>query len=97
MAGIRIDKIGAMKTAVRKLHALGHRRIVLMVQQEGIKPRFGLFEQTFMDELNALGIITGPYNLPDQPYQITGRQVPATDHFFSSSSIPLPIASPICM
>ncbi len=65
MAGIRIDKIGAMRTAIRRLHAFGHRRIVLMVQQEGIKPRFGLFEQTFMDELNALGIVTGPYNLPD--------------------------------
>ena len=72
LAAVRIDKIPAMKTVVRKLHALGHRRIVHMVREEGIKPRFGLFEQTFMDELNALGIVTGPYNLPDWGHESAG-------------------------
>jgi DNA-binding LacI/PurR family transcriptional regulator/DNA-binding transcriptional regulator YhcF (GntR family) len=65
LAGIRVDKIPAMKLAVRRLHELGHRRMVLMVRSESVKPHPGVFEQAFLYELNALGLATGEYNLPD--------------------------------
>jgi DNA-binding LacI/PurR family transcriptional regulator/biotin operon repressor len=65
IAGIRVDKIPAMKLAVRRLHEVGHRRMVLMVRSESVKPRPGVFEQAFLDELNELGLATGDYNLPD--------------------------------
>jgi DNA-binding LacI/PurR family transcriptional regulator/DNA-binding transcriptional regulator YhcF (GntR family) len=65
LAGIRVNKIPAMKLAVRRLHELGHRRMVLMVRNESVKPRPGLFEQAFLDELHELGIATGDYHLPD--------------------------------
>ncbi len=72
LAAVKIDKIPALKTVVRKLHALGHRRIVLMVQEEGIQPKLGLFEQAFIDELNALGIVTSSFNLPVWGHQSAG-------------------------
>lgn len=58
-------KIPAMVTAVRKLVAMGHRRIVLFAREERRKPQPALFEQAFLDELGALGLPTGPFNLPD--------------------------------
>lgn len=60
-----MNKIPAMKQAVRRLYQLGHRRMVLMVRSESVKPRPGLFEQAFLDEMDALGLATGDYNLPD--------------------------------
>lgn len=65
LAGIRVDKIPAMKSAVRRLYELGHRRMVLLVRSESVKPCPGIFEQAFLDELNALSLPTGDYNLPD--------------------------------
>jgi DNA-binding LacI/PurR family transcriptional regulator/DNA-binding transcriptional regulator YhcF (GntR family) len=65
LAGIRVDKIAAMKRAVRRLHGYGHRRIVLLSRRERVKPYPASFEQAFLDELNALGLATGDYNLPD--------------------------------
>lgn len=65
LAGIRVDKIPAMQRAVRRLHELGHRRMVLMVRSESVKPRPGLFEQAFLDELEQLGLAIGDFNLPD--------------------------------
>lgn len=55
----------AMVQAVRRLIALGHRRIVLLAGETRRKPIPGLFEQLFLDELEAHGLPTGPYNLPD--------------------------------
>lgn len=55
----------AMVQAVRRLVALGHRRIVLLAGETRRKPIPGLFEQMFLDELEAHGLPTGPYNLPD--------------------------------
>lgn len=65
LPGIRVNKIPAIKAAVRRLHGMGHRRIVLMVRQERLKPYPGPFERAFLEELNALGIATGPFHLPD--------------------------------
>jgi len=55
----------AMQEAVRRLVALGHRRIVLLVGDERRKPFPSLFEQRFLKELAALGLPVGRYNLPD--------------------------------
>ncbi|MCH7228111.1 substrate-binding domain-containing protein [Haloferula sp. A504] len=55
----------AMVVAVRRLVALGHHRIVMIAQAERRKPYPALVEQVFLDELEAQGIKTGSYNLPD--------------------------------
>ena len=65
ISSVRIDKTAAMKRAVERLVKLGHRRIVLLVRTDRRKPNPGLFEQMFLAELEAHGIPTGPYNLPD--------------------------------
>ena len=65
LAGIRVEKVPALKLAVKRLYGLGHRRMVMMTRAERVKPYPATFEQAFLDELNALGIVTGAYNLPD--------------------------------
>ena len=72
LAGSRVDKIPAIKAAVRKLHEFGHRRIVLMVRQERMKPHSGPTVLAFLDELKALGIATGFFNLPQWGDDIAG-------------------------
>jgi DNA-binding LacI/PurR family transcriptional regulator len=58
-------KIPALVAATRKLVALGHQRIVMICREERRKPEPGLFERAFLNELAALGVPTGSYNLPD--------------------------------
>lgn len=58
------DKQDAIRTAVRRLVELGHRRIVMLAREERRKPHPGAIEQAFLDELLANGIPTGDYNLP---------------------------------
>jgi DNA-binding LacI/PurR family transcriptional regulator len=58
-------KLAAIRTAVQLLISLGHRRIVMISREERRKPSPGLEEQAFLDELQAQGVPTGPYNLPD--------------------------------
>jgi DNA-binding transcriptional regulator YhcF (GntR family) len=55
----------AFTAVTRHLTELGHRRIVLLVHEERRKPHPGIAERAFLDELEAQGIATGPYNLPD--------------------------------
>ncbi len=64
MAGAGPDKREAMTEAVRRLVALGHRRIVLLARPRRRLPKPGQLEQTFLDELAAHGLKTGEYNLP---------------------------------
>jgi len=52
-------------TAVRSLVDLGHKRIVMLTRRERRVPQLARPEQTFIDELEACGISTGSYNLPD--------------------------------
>lgn len=59
------DKVPALRMAVRKLVELGHRRIVMLIREERRKPNPGFFERVFLEELEAHGIQTGTYNLPD--------------------------------
>jgi len=65
IAGIGPDKVPAQKVAIRRLVALGHRRIAMLVREERRKPNPGFFERSFLQELESQGIQTGPYNLPD--------------------------------
>lgn len=65
MAAMGVRKIPAMTKAVRRLIQYGHRRIVMFAREERRKPQPALFEQAFLDELEAHGIKTGPYHLPE--------------------------------
>jgi hypothetical protein len=51
--------------AVQRLIELGHKRIVMLTREERRKPRLSHPEQVFIDQLEAAGIPTGDYNLPD--------------------------------
>lgn len=57
--------IPAMIAAVQRLIGLGHKRIVMITREERRKPRLSRPEQAFLNELEASGIRTGDYNLPD--------------------------------
>lgn len=72
ISGILVDKIPAVTEAVRKLIALGHCRIVMLVRTERRKPHPGMLEQAFLDELERNGIKTGTYHLPDWDDNIGG-------------------------
>lgn len=63
IAGVKPDKVSAVRSAVRRLVALGHSRIVMLVLPERVHPVPGAVEKAFLDELRAQGISTGPYNL----------------------------------
>ena len=65
IAGSGPDKLPAVRTAVRRLFELGHRRIVMLCREERRKPSPGQLERDFIQKLQALGIATGAYNLPD--------------------------------
>lgn len=58
-------KTPEMVAAVRQLVSLGHRRIVMLAHKERRKPHLGIFERNFLNELEAQGLPTGAYNLPD--------------------------------
>lgn len=65
IAGASPRKIPALIEAVRRLASHGHRRIVMIIREEWRKPAPGIFQQAFLNELESLGIPTGPYNLPE--------------------------------
>ena len=65
IAGAGPDKLIGQKSLVERLVALGHRRVVILAREERRKPEPALFERTFLERLEAHGIPTGPYNLPD--------------------------------
>lgn len=65
IAGVSPRKSPALITAVRKLVAMGHRRIVMISREERRKPKPALYEQNFLNELDASGVPTGAYNLPE--------------------------------
>jgi DNA-binding LacI/PurR family transcriptional regulator len=65
LAGAGPDKVPAYLTGIRQLNKMGHRRIVLLTSKMRRLPLPGLPEQAFLDELRALGLPAGEYNLPD--------------------------------
>jgi DNA-binding LacI/PurR family transcriptional regulator len=61
--GAKPDKLQASREALRRLVDLGHRRIVKLVLEDQVKPTPNLVEQTFLDDMKALGLPVGSYNL----------------------------------
>jgi DNA-binding LacI/PurR family transcriptional regulator/biotin operon repressor len=58
-------KAPALIEAVRLLINHGHRKIVMLAREERRKPEPGFLERVFLKELEAHGITTGSYHLPD--------------------------------
>lgn len=63
--GVGPDKVETFRVIVRRMAALGHRRMVLLTLKMRRLPVPGTSEQVFLDELAAQGIPPSPYNLPD--------------------------------
>ena len=74
LAGTGPDKAHALAAATRHLLGFGHRRIVLLVRHERRLPGPGRSERMFLDELQAHGVATGDYNLPDWEETTEGLQ-----------------------
>ena len=72
IAGTGPDKQAALRKVVRRLLALGHRRIVLLVRRERRLPRPGGKERAFFNELEVHGTELGSYHLPDWEESIEG-------------------------
>lgn len=65
IAGIGPNKLPALQVVVRRLLALGHRKIVMLLRKEHRKPQPGAIARAFLHELEIHGIATSAYNLPD--------------------------------
>ncbi len=65
MPGAGLNKIPAFRAAIRRLVELGHRRIVLLQPDHNRKPTYALLVRESLAEMEAHGIKTGPYNVPD--------------------------------
>lgn len=57
--------IPAVQEALNHLISIGHRRIVMIAREDRRKPKPGFTEQLFIETLEARGIPTGSFNLPD--------------------------------
>ncbi len=65
IAGIGLDKSPAFRSAIRRLVELGHQRIVLLQPTHNRVPFHALLVRESLAEMEANGIKTGPYNIPD--------------------------------
>jgi DNA-binding LacI/PurR family transcriptional regulator len=65
IAGIGLDKAPAFRTAIRRLVELGHQRIVLLQPKHNRIPIPAHLVRESLEELQANGIMTGSYNIPD--------------------------------
>lgn len=64
MAAAGLDKVPAFRAAIRRLAELGHTRIVLLQPKHNREPTPALIIRESLEEMEANGIKTGPYNLP---------------------------------
>jgi len=96
IAATAVNSNKATKVMLRHLIDLGHRRIVFLTLENRRKPKLAVLEQCFIDELEAHGIETGPYNIPDWSYDAEGlhqcldtlfRHTPPTAIYCMKSSI----------
>jgi len=65
IAGVGPDHVAAGRAAARRLIALGHQRIVLLVRESQRAGGAGQSERAVFEEMAAHGLPSGPYNLPD--------------------------------
>ena len=59
---------------IRRLVDLGHRRIVLLIREEHLKPSLSFFASLYIESLKEAGITPSTYNLPVWGYQPEGLQ-----------------------
>jgi DNA-binding LacI/PurR family transcriptional regulator/DNA-binding transcriptional regulator YhcF (GntR family) len=90
------NMITGQTEAVQRLIDLGHKRIVMLAREERRKPQLSRPEQVFIAQLEAAGITTGDYNLPDWEESREGlgrlldelfRFSPPTAIFFQESQL----------
>lgn len=65
IASVAPEKTKALLELLDRLIELGHRRIVMIGREDRRKPTLGAFEQVYLNQLEAHGIKTSTYNLPD--------------------------------
>lgn len=65
LAGVSVTKVEATRELVGRLVEMGHERIVLITGEDRRKPSPGFFELRYLECLEAHGIKSGAYNLPD--------------------------------
>lgn len=65
IASIGPDKLPALLDSLDRLVELGHRRIVMLLREEHRKPQPGFIAQAMLDAMEAHGLKTSSYNLPD--------------------------------
>ena len=65
IAGVGPDQVAAGRTAVQRLIAIGHQRIVLLVRQSQRSAGIGTSERAILDEMETYDLPTSSYNLPD--------------------------------
>ena len=64
IAGTGPNHNPALRIVLQRLNQLGHRRIVNLCRRGKHSDAYGHTERFFLEELQALGIVTGSYNLP---------------------------------
>lgn len=74
IAGAGPHLIPALRAVVRRMVELGHRRIVFLARKRQRVPLLSALTEAYLEELKALGIETGPYNLPDWDEDTHGLQ-----------------------
>jgi len=72
IAGFGPEKSDAYAQVARRFYELGHRRIVLLARRVRRLPEPGTIEKAFLGELEAQGIETSSYNLPDWEENVRG-------------------------
>ena len=65
IAGVGPDHVKADRVAVQRLLALGHQRIALLVRESNRATGPGQAERAVFEEMEAYGVPTGSYNLPE--------------------------------
>lgn len=79
------DKVPAYRELIRRLIALGHRRIVLLAGQGRRLPKPGRMEAAYLEELARHGITGDDYHLPDWEETPAGFQRVLTELFRHSA------------
>jgi len=74
IAGAGPDHLAPFMAAIRRMIALGHRRIVAICRHERRFPSPGNAERALLEELAKHGIPSGDYNLPDWQETAEGLQ-----------------------
>lgn len=64
-----------MPLLIRRLYELGHRRMVLLIREEHLKPKLSFFATLFLESLQEVGITPNSYNLPVWGYQPEGLRL----------------------